>query len=31
MNDKTGACNDWLLAQKYGHTKAAAALEKYCK
>ena len=31
LNDKTGACNDWLLAQQYGHEQAATTLEKYCK
>jgi len=31
LNDKTGACNDWLLAQQYGYEQAAAAFEKYCK
>jgi len=30
LND-TGACNDWLLAQQYGHPQAAAVLQAYCK
>ena len=31
LSDKKGACNDWLIAQHYGHPQAASLLEMYCK
>ena len=31
INDKNGACYDWMLAQKDGYTQASVVLEKYCK
>jgi len=31
LNDKNGACSDWLLAQQYGNLQAAGMLEMYCK
>ena len=30
LNDISGACNDWEIANKLGNTQATLLIEKYC-